>query len=189
MAYIDYELSFLVRNSGKANRTPLDDELDAKKHLLSVGLYGESVSIISNAMRLTTVIRNHTEKYVLKKVGLSYSGFITMWILWVWGDMLTTKLAESSGLANSTITGLLKTLEKRNYCQRIPYSEDGRKIVVHLTNEGRKMMEEIFPSYHKIEDLAVFNLSKKELKATKDGLRNILHTMEELEKIDGKTPL
>lgn len=54
-----------------------------------------------------------------------------------------TKLAESSGVANSTITGLLKTLEKRGYCQRLPYVEDGRKVVVHLANDDREMMEKV----------------------------------------------
>lgn len=101
--------------------------------------------------------------------------------------MLTTKLAESSGVANSTITGPLKTLEKRGYCKRVPYAEDGRKVVVHLTNDGREMMEKIFPIYHKIEDFAVSNLSKREFKATRDGLRNILHTMEEVSKLHGDT--
>jgi len=81
MAYSDYELSFLVRNSSKANSAAVDAELEVKKHLLSVGLYGESISIISNALRLSTVIRNHAEKHVLNEVGLSYTGFMVMWIL------------------------------------------------------------------------------------------------------------
>jgi DNA-binding MarR family transcriptional regulator len=103
-----------VRNSSRTSSAAIDEELEIKKHLLSVSLYGESISIISNALRLSTVIRSHAEKHALKEVGLSYTGFMVMWILWVWGDMLTTKLAESSGVANSTITGLLKTLEKED---------------------------------------------------------------------------
>ena len=81
MAYSDYELSFLVRNSSRTNSAAINEELEVKKHLLSVGLYGESISIISNALRLSTVIRNHAEKHVLNEVGLSYTGFMVMWIL------------------------------------------------------------------------------------------------------------
>jgi len=71
-------------------------------------------------------------------------------LYWLYGNVDSlglgrhpTKPDESSGVANSTITGLLKTLEKRGYCQRFPYAEDGRKVVVHLTNDGREMMEEV----------------------------------------------
>ena len=101
--------------------------------------------------------------------------------------MLTTKLAESSGVANSTSTDLLKTLEKRKYCKRVPYAEDGRKVFVHLTNDSKEMIEKIFPIYHKIDDFTASNLSKREFKATRDRLRNILHTMEEVSKLNGDT--
>ena len=69
----------------------------------------------------------------------------------------------------------------------MPYAEDGRKVVVHLTNDGKEMMGKIFPIYHKIEDFAVSNLSKREFKVTRDELRNILHTMEEVSKLHGDT--
>ena len=70
-----------MRNSSRTNSAAINEEIEVKKHLLSVGLYGESISIISNALRLRTVIRNHAEKHVLKEVGLSYTGFMVMWIL------------------------------------------------------------------------------------------------------------
>ena len=92
------ELS-IVCNPSRANSSAVEAELAITKYLLSVGLYGEPILIISNTFCLSAIIRNHTEKHVLKEVSLSYTGFMIMWILWVWGDMLTTKIAESLGAA------------------------------------------------------------------------------------------
>jgi len=160
-------------------------EEKAKQHLISVGLYGRSVSIISNAFRLTSVIRNFSEKYLFKEFNLSFSGFTVMWVMWVWGDLETAKLAKNAGIAKSTLTGILKTLEKHGYCQRIPHSNDARKVVVHITSAGEKLMEKLFPKFHEpkfheIEDLVVSELTDEEFETTIDSFRTMLNTMEKI---------
>ena len=47
-------------------------EEKAKQHLISVGLYGRSVSIISNSFRLTSIIKSYAENHVLKQFNLSF---------------------------------------------------------------------------------------------------------------------
>jgi DNA-binding MarR family transcriptional regulator len=155
-----------------------DAEERAKQHLVSVGLYGRSVSIISNAFRLTSIIKNYSEKQVFKEFNLSFSGFTVMWVIWVWGDQETAKLAKNAGIAKSTLTGILKTLEKHGYCKRIPHSSDARRVVVHITKAGEELMEKIFPKFHEIEDMAVSDLTSDEFEATIDSLRTMLSTME-----------
>jgi DNA-binding MarR family transcriptional regulator len=151
----------------------------AKQHLVSVGLYGRSVSIISNAFRLTSIIKNYSEKHVFKEFNLSFSGFVVMWVIWVWGDLETAKLAKNAGIAKSTLTGILITLEKHGYCQRITHSNDARRVVVHITNAGEDLMEKIFPKFHEIEDMAVSELTDDEFETTIDSLRTMFSTMEE----------
>jgi len=102
-----------------------------------------------------------------------------MWVLWVWGDLETAKLAKNSGIAKSTLTGILKTLEKHGYCQRAPHPSDARRVVVHITKTGEELMEKVFSKYHKIEDVAVSDLTSDEFETTIDSLRTMLHTMEE----------
>ena len=155
-----------------------DAEERAKQHLVSVGLYGRSVSIISNAFRLTSIIKNYSEKQVFKEFNLSFSGFTVMWVIWVWGDLETAKLAKNAGIAKSTLTGILITLEKHGYCQRVPHSEDARRVVVHITPAGEELMEKLFPKFHEIEDLAVSELTDEEFETTIDSFRTMLNTME-----------
>jgi DNA-binding MarR family transcriptional regulator len=164
--------------NNKAQPKPSKDEAKAKEHLISVGLYGRSVSIISNAFRLTSMIRNFSEKNLFKEFNLSFSGFVVMWVMWVWGDLETAKLAKNAGIAKSTLTGILKTLEKHGYCKRIPHSSDARRVVVHITKAGEELMEKIFPKFHEIEDMAVSDLTSDEFEATIDSLRTMLSTME-----------
>ena len=121
------------KSANKSHPKAASAEEKAKQHLISVGLYGRSVSIISNAFRLTSIIRSYAEKHVFKEFNLSFSGFVVMWVLWVWGDLETAKLAKNSGIAKSTLTGILITLEKHGYCQRLAHSNDARRVVVHIT--------------------------------------------------------
>ena len=50
------------KSVNKAHPKATSAEEKAKQHLISVGLYGRSVSIISNAFRLTSIIRSYAEK-------------------------------------------------------------------------------------------------------------------------------
>jgi DNA-binding MarR family transcriptional regulator len=102
-----------------------------------------------------------------------------MWVLWVWGDLETAKLAKNAGIAKSTLTGILITLEKHGYCQRLAHPNDARRVVVHINKPGEELMEKVFSKYHKIEDFAVSELTSDEFETTIDSLRTMLHTMEE----------
>ena len=76
------------------------------------------------------------------------------------------------------MTGILITLEKHGYCQRVPHSEDARRVVVHITPAGEELMEKLFPKFHEIEDLAVSELTDEEFETTIDSFRTMLNTME-----------
>ena len=167
------------KSVNKSHPKATSAEEKAKQHLISVGLYGRSVSIISNAFRLTSIIRSYAEKHVFKEFNLSFSGFVVMWVLWVWGDLETAKLAKNAGIAKSTLTGILITLEKHGYCQRLAHPNDARRVVVHISKAGEELMEKVFSKYHKIEDVAVSDLTSDEFETTIDSLRTMLHTMEE----------
>lgn len=55
--------------------------------------------------------------------------------------MLSSKLLKSTG----NITLVLDNLEKQELVQRIRSQEDRRMIMIHLTNQGRELIEVIFP--------------------------------------------
>jgi len=42
-------------------------------------------------------VRNHFEQSVLRDVDLSWTGFVVLWVVWIWGDIETRHVAEESG--------------------------------------------------------------------------------------------
>ena len=56
---------------------------------------------------------------------------------------LGRKLLKSSG----NITMVIDNLEKRNLVQRQRETEDRRVVTIHLTEDGRNLIQEIFPRH------------------------------------------
>jgi len=153
-------------------------EASAKAHLQKHGIYGKSASVVSNIFRISNSIRSNAELNLLQNYNMSFTGFTALWVLWVWGDMETSRLAKETGVAKSTLTGIVKTLERGEYCKRRPHPSDGRRVVVEVTTKGRDLMQEIYPLFHQLENEAVSQLGEADLDATKDALRTILATVE-----------
>jgi MarR family transcriptional regulator, organic hydroperoxide resistance regulator len=64
-------------------------------------------------IRAANAIRHHMEQQVLAEEDLSWAAFTVLFVLWIWGDQQTRHLAAEAGVTKGTLTGVLKTLEKR----------------------------------------------------------------------------
>ena len=126
----------------------LEAERDIRVRLGDRSLDFESLLAISNIYRAASAVRNRMEKEVLGPVGLTWGGFTILFVLWVWGDRETAQLAEDASLAKGTLSGMLTTLEKAGHISRQRHSSDGRRVVVHLENDGRDLIEEVFPVFN-----------------------------------------
>ncbi len=52
-------------------------------------------------------------------------------------------LADQLGISRATISGLLDGLEKSNYIQRLNNSDDKRKVIIRLTTQGAKILNQV----------------------------------------------
>lgn len=103
---------------------------------------------ISNVYRASAAIRRRAEATVLADAKVTWGGFTILFVLWVWGDMETTALAEEADLAKGTLSGMLDTLERRELIERNRHAQDGRRIVVSLTEAGLETIETFFPIFN-----------------------------------------
>ena len=55
---------------------------------------------------------------MLADVGLSFTAFTVMWVLWVWGELESRELAVDAGITKGTLTGVVGTLERRGLVAR-----------------------------------------------------------------------
>ena len=101
-----------------------------------------------------------------------------LWLLWVWGPKESQALAEESGTSKSTLTGVVKTLERLGFAARKPHAMDGRRVSVQATRKGISTMRKIFPRFNNIEAMVTWDLSSREKESLARLLRIMLHTVE-----------
>jgi DNA-binding MarR family transcriptional regulator len=137
----------------------------------------ESMAAISNIYRAANVVRNHMEQKVLADYDLSWGAFTVMFVLWIWGEQETRHLAAESGVTKGTLTGVLKTLERRGFVRRDAHPVDGRLVVVRLEPAGREAICDLFPRFNREEAFASSNLTPEERTRLAALLRVIIRTV------------
>jgi DNA-binding MarR family transcriptional regulator len=129
---------------------------------------------VSNLFRASAAIRRHMESKVLADDRLSWTSFVALWVLWVWGEMESRDLAAAVGISRPTSTGVVTTLERRGFVQRRKSAEDGRMVRVSLTETGRDKIEDLFPRFNAEEIAVTAHLSPEQQDAMAGMLRSML---------------
>lgn len=129
----------------------LQAEQDIKDRLVDQPLDFSSLLAVSNIYRAASAVRRQAERELLGPAGLSWGGFTILWVLWIWGEMETARLASECDLAKGTLTGMLSTLEKQQLVERRRLATDRRRVVVSLTEHGESTIGELFPRFNGFE--------------------------------------
>lgn len=77
----------------------------------------------------------------LKPLGLTYTQYIVLMVLWEKESVNVGQLGETLRLDAGTLTPLLKRLEKEGYVTRERSKEDERITIVTITKEGEALKE------------------------------------------------
>ncbi|MDO6489259.1 MarR family transcriptional regulator [Colwellia sp. 4_MG-2023] len=116
---------------------------------------------------------------VLKKLGLTYSQYLVMLVLWETNNTKATtsvkQLGEKLDLDSGTLSPLLKRLEKQNLVTRVRNKADERSVEIKLTNIGceLKMQAKNIPT----QMFSVTGMSVQALQAMNKQLDNLLANM------------
>ena len=88
---------------------------------------------------------------ILGRYGLSQGRFLTLIVLNrdPEEEVSPSDLAERVGVTRATMTGLLDTLTKDGWIERIQHNEDRRRVVVRLTTAGLKHLGRMLPGYYR----------------------------------------
>ena len=133
----------------------------------------KAMAVVSNLFRAASAVRNHLEREILSRHGLSWTGFVVLWVVWVWESIETRTIAEEVGTSKASLTGVLKTLEREGLIIKKQSKIDRRLVVVTLTSDGRRMMKKIFPEFNKEEIFLASFIKPAEQKGVADALRGI----------------
>jgi MarR family transcriptional regulator, organic hydroperoxide resistance regulator len=144
----------------------------------------EATAVVANVYRVATAIRYHMESGILAEYNLSWTAFVSLFVLWVWGPLESRRLAAEVGITKGTLTGVVKTLERRGLCRRGSHPSDGRLVIVTATRAGESVIEEVFPRFNEQEAKVTSCLSDRERASLARGLRKILRGLEVLDADD-----
>ena len=173
---------------GKSGQTrskkPLAEVL-GEQRVAGLRINLESMALVSNIHRASTTIRDHFERSVLTEAGLHWSAFVALWCLWIYGELETRRLAVEAGVAKSTLSGILNTLEARRLVRRRVNEAERRLVIVNLTAAGAALISTLFPRFNAEETRIVARLSHAEMRAATDAIRTILATIAEIDEPAG----
>jgi DNA-binding MarR family transcriptional regulator len=133
-----------------------------------------AISVVTNLYRVAQGLRNKMEREVLSKHGLSWTSFSILYDLWIWNSVETKRLAELNAVSKATISNITNTLEKKDFVCRKTDTRDRRITYLTMTDKGTKIMEELYPQFHKGEVEIVSSLTVKEQKDVSELLRRII---------------
>lgn len=78
----------------------------------------------------------------LQALGLTYTQYIAMMVLWEEGTVSSKELGKKLFLDSGTLTPVLKSLEEKGFVQRRRSPKDERVLLVALTAEGDALKEQ-----------------------------------------------
>ncbi len=78
----------------------------------------------------------------LKKLGLTYTQYIVMMVMWEFESVSSRELAEKLHLDYGTLTPVLKKLETTGYLTRNRDPQDERLLILKITDKGTKIKNE-----------------------------------------------
>ncbi|MFN8196465.1 MAG: MarR family transcriptional regulator [Nocardioidaceae bacterium] len=133
---------------------------------------------ISSLYRAANAARQHLTNTVLRPHDLTWTGFLVLWLLWIWDNMETRRVAENVGISKATLTGVTDTLVNRGLVVRVPSTTDRRLVVLTLTPAGQELMTELYPEFNTAEAELVADLPVDDVEALTRSLRSIVTTGE-----------
>lgn len=168
-------MGVLERDDDRGAGELLAAERDVQERLRGRTVDFDSMDAVSNIYRAASAVRLRAEREVLSAHGLSWGGFTILWVLWVWRAMETARLAEECGLAKGTLTGMLKTLERRQLVVRERVEADLRRVRVDITDAGIELIEAVVPQFNDFEGAATASLTPAEKRELARLLRIVIH--------------
>ena len=105
--------------------------------------------------------RNEHSKQ-LKKLGLTFTQFIVMMVLWDKDELMVKEIGSRLDLDSGTLTPVLKKLEDKGYVVRRQSEEDARDVMIRLTEEGRKLQTRVEQSREELFEERIMDAGKSE---------------------------
>src|SRR5215208_1374273 len=141
-------------------------------------LNSPAAAAVSSLYRAASAVRVYLTNSVPREHGLTWTGFVVLWVVWIWDGMETRHAAENAAISKATLTGVVKTLEARGLIIRRVSDTDRFFLMIGLTPRGLALMKELYPVFNAAEAEVVAGLSPRGLAQLTNSLRSIVTELE-----------
>ena len=114
-------------------------------------------------MRAAESVTNRTHRH-LSQTGLTISQFAVLEALYQLGPMSQREIGQKILRSSGNITMVIDNLEKNGLVRRERNEADRRFFIVHLTDKGYRLINEIFPPHAAViaKDLSVLTAAEQD---------------------------
>lgn len=161
-----------------AHHTLAETEYAVRERIAGLSPDMSAMAAVQSIYRAANSIRNHVERTVLAPHGLTWTGWVVLWVVWIWGEIETRHVAYEAGISKGTLTGVVATLEGKGLIERADHPEDGRRVLLTLSRTGKRLMTTLFPEFNAAEKQVVGRLGKTQTKELTESLRTIVEGLE-----------
>ena len=128
--------------------------------------------VVIGIMRASNLLVDDLKK-TLKKYPINATEFSVMEFLYSKGEKSIQEIRDRILLASGSATYVVDNLERKEYVRRIVNQNDRRVTYIKLTETGKDLINDIFPT-HKKNTKKIFNdLTNGELITLKEILKKI----------------
>ncbi|MFJ8014570.1 MarR family winged helix-turn-helix transcriptional regulator [Streptomyces sp. NPDC096339] len=117
----------------------MGDEMDARR--------AKVLEDLNRTGRETSAVTVMFHSAVAERRGLSATETKTIDLLLRHGPLTAKELAQHSGLAPASVTGLVDRLERKGYVRRAEHPTDGRRVVVEVRPEKLRELEPVYEDW------------------------------------------
>jgi len=164
--------------------TLAETERAMSEHVGDLVLNFPAAAAVSSLYRAANAVRMHLTNTVLHERGLTWTGFVVLWVVWIWDGIETRHAAESAAISKATLTGVVKTLQGRGLLNRKISETDRRLVHLELTPAGETLMKELYPVFNAAEAEVVAGISDRNLQNLTRSLRSIVTELESRDAVD-----
>lgn len=94
------------------------------------------------ALYSTSLAMGKLYRKLLRKLGLTYSQYLVMMVLWEQDSQSVSAVGERLFLDSATLTPLLKRMEQAGLLSRLRAASDERQVIVSLTPAGQALRQQ-----------------------------------------------
>ncbi|WP_010098367.1 MarR family winged helix-turn-helix transcriptional regulator [Ornithinibacillus scapharcae] len=130
-------------------------------------------------MKASKSVQEQIKKDISSR-GMRPSDFEILEALYHKGRLTVREVSEAVLINTGSITYVIDKLEKRGLIERQHCKDDRRVVYIHITEEGKNLMDDIFPEHQRVIEEMMHDISDEEKVMVIDVLKRVGRKAQEM---------